>query len=66
MKEICDRFKQIRKQAGLTQPEYGEKIGLTRVTVNAIENYRQLPTINTLKRIKEVFGVSYNWLIEGK
>jgi DNA-binding XRE family transcriptional regulator len=66
MKQICKRFKQVRLEAGLTQPEYAKKLKITRVSVNAIENFRYAPKIDTIRRMKKVFGKSYEWIIDGK
>jgi DNA-binding XRE family transcriptional regulator len=66
MKQICKRFKQVRLEAGLTQPEYAKKLKITRVSVNAIENFRYAPKIDTIRRMKKVFGKSYDWIIDGK
>jgi DNA-binding XRE family transcriptional regulator len=66
MKQICKRFKQVRIEAGLTQPEYAKKLKITRVSVNAIENFRYAPKIDTIRRMKKVFGKSYDWIIDGK
>ena len=66
MKQICKRFKQVRLDAGLTQPEYAKKLRITRVSVNAIEHKRYAPTIETMRRMKKVFGKSYEWIIDGK
>lgn len=66
MKEICKRFKQVRKNAGLTQPQYAKILDITRSAVNAIENERYLPSIQMLQTIHKEFKVSYNWLIDGK
>jgi DNA-binding XRE family transcriptional regulator len=66
MNHICARFKQVRIDAGLTQPQYAKKLKITRVSVNAIENFRYQPSIDTIKRMKKVFGLTYDWIIEGK
>jgi DNA-binding XRE family transcriptional regulator len=66
MKEICKRFKQVRKNAGLTQPEYAKMLNITRSAVNAIENERYLPSIEMLQILHKKFKVSYNWLIDGR
>lgn len=64
--EICKRFKKVRKDAGLTQPKYAKILGISRSAVNAIENQRYLPSIQMLQTIHKEFGISYDWLIDGK
>ena len=65
-RQICKRFKMVRLEANLTQPQYGAKLNLTRSAVNAIEHFRYCPSIETIKLIKKKFNKSYDWIIEGK
>lgn len=64
-KQICKRFKQVRKDAGLTQPKYAKILGITRSAVNAIENERYLPSISMLQIIHKKLEIPYEWLIDG-
>lgn len=64
--QICRRFKKLRAETGLTQPEFGKGLKLTRSAVNAIEQGRYCPSIETIKLIKKKFNKSYDWIIEGK
>lgn len=64
--QICKRFKQVRKEAGLTQVEFGEKLNITRQSVCAIELCRYCPSVDTIREIKKKFGRSYEWMIDGK
>jgi len=64
--QICKRFKQVRKEAGLTQIDFGSKIGLTREAVSAIELGRYCPPVDAIRKIKKNFGRSYNWILDGK
>jgi putative transcriptional regulator len=41
----------------MTQAELGERIGVTRQTVAAIEQGKYSPTLETAFRIADVFGV---------
>jgi putative transcriptional regulator len=41
----------------MTQDELGEKIGVTRQTVAAIEQGKYSPTLETAFRIADIFGV---------
>jgi DNA-binding XRE family transcriptional regulator len=66
MKQICKRFKQVRLEAGLTQPEYAKILKMTRESVNAIENFRYAPKLATIRLMKKHFGKSYDWIIDGK
>jgi putative transcriptional regulator len=42
----------------MTQAELGERIGVTRQTVAAIEQGKYSPTLETAFRIADVFGVA--------
>jgi DNA-binding XRE family transcriptional regulator len=64
--ELCKRVKAIRDRAGLTQPEFADELGITRVAINAIENERYNPGLDLLRALKEKFNLSYDYLIDGK
>lgn len=59
-----DRIKLLRKTLGLTQTEFGEKIGSTR---DAIAAYERGVSIKEpiIKLICKEFNVDYFWLIDG-
>ena len=60
-----DRIKQIRKDAGLNQKEFGEKIGVAPNTVSNWESGVKMPMESTIKSICREFNVNYPWLVEG-
>jgi transcriptional regulator with XRE-family HTH domain len=64
--ELCERFKTIRTDRGLTQPEFAEELGTNRVLVNAIENYRFNPGLELLRVIRAKYHYSYDYIIDGK
>ena len=49
-------MKQARAQAGLSQQELAEKLGVSRQTINAIEKGDYNPTIQLCKSICKVLG----------
>jgi len=53
----------IRKDAGLTQEEFAEKLFVTRQAVSRWENGETTPTINTLKMISELFNADAGVLL---
>lgn len=61
-----DRIAQARKQAGLTQKKFAEKIGLTRNFVWMIEKGDRVPSDRTIADICREFGVSETWLRTGE
>jgi DNA-binding XRE family transcriptional regulator len=44
---VSERFKSLRRKAGLTQSDLGRLIGLCRQSVNEIENRRVMPHYTT-------------------
>jgi putative transcriptional regulator len=57
-RRLDNSIRALRFHAGeLTQAELGERIGVTRQTVAAIEQGKYSPTLETAFRIADVFGV---------
>lgn len=57
-KRLTNAIRTLRFHAGeMTQGELGEKIGVTRQTVAAIEQGKYSPTLETAFRIADVFDV---------
>jgi putative transcriptional regulator len=57
-KRLTNSIRTLRFHAGeMTQGELGEKIGVTRQTIAAIEQGKYSPTLETAFRIADVFGV---------
>ena len=57
-KRLTNNIRTLRFHAGeMTQGELGEKIGVTRQTVAAIEQGKYSPTLETAFRIADIFGV---------
>ncbi len=60
---FSDNIKKLREAAGLTQDEFAEKIFVTRTAVSKWENGKSYPSIDSLKEISELFGVSIDSLM---
>lgn len=60
------RIKYIRKEIGLTQAEFGERIGVTQNSVAQFELGRRNPSEQTIMMICREFHVSEEWLRTGK
>lgn len=58
-----ERLKQLRKELGLTQEEFAEKIGYTRTAISAWEIGRNEPSNNDTIKLAEYFGVSTDYLL---
>jgi len=57
-RRLTNNIRVLRFHAGeMTQAALGEKIGVTRQTVAAIEQGKYSPTLETAFRIADVFGV---------
>ena len=64
MKETFgQRFQRLRKEAGLTQEEVAEKVGITPQGVSKWENDLSSPDINILVKLAEISGVSVEELL---
>ena len=56
----------MRKSLGLTLEKFGERIGLKKNTMSAIETGRNALTDANIKAICREFGVDYIWLTTGE
>lgn len=61
-----DRLVYVRKQAGLSQNEMAEKLGLTRNYISLIECGNRVPSDRTISDICSKFGVNRSWLETGE
>lgn len=60
---FSENIKKLRESAGLTQDEFAEKIFVTRTAVSKWENGKSYPSIDSLKEISALFGVSIDSII---
>lgn len=58
-----DRLVLLRKELGLTQEEFAEKIGYTRTAVSAWEIGRNEPSNSDTLKIADFFGVTTDYLL---
>ena len=56
-------LKAARVNAGMTQAEAAEKIGVSTNTLCAYERGTTFPDVRVLKRIEDVYGVEYKNII---
>lgn len=62
---LSNRIRELRfKNGEMTQKRLAELAGVSRQTMNAIENSKHAPTIDLAIRIADVFGVAVNDLFE--
>ena len=60
-----ERIKELRRSLGLTQDEFGGRIGITKSSVSTMESGRSNPSEQTLRSMVREFGASYLWLTIG-
>lgn len=65
MAEMKDRIIILRKELGLTQKQFGERIGVQRGTVTNYEIGRNIPTETVRLMICREYGVKREWLETG-
>ncbi|MCI4454614.1 MAG: LexA family transcriptional regulator [Thermodesulfobacterium sp.] len=63
---VGERIRYLRKMLGLSQKEFADRIGITYQMLGLYENGKYEPSEKILKLISFTFGVSYEWLKEGK
>lgn len=61
-----DRLKYVRKELGLTQKGFAEKLGITQAALNEIEHGRSGLTKSRISQIAHVFNVNPEWLTLGQ
>lgn len=63
--EISERIRDIRLDANLLQYEFGERLGVGRVTVNRWENFAQLPPMKMIRKMAKEFNTTSQWILYG-
>lgn len=63
--DLKDRIRSVRNESGLTQSEFGEKIGVKGNTMANYEIGLRTPKEATLLSISREFGVNLEWLRDG-
>ncbi len=63
--QICERLKEARKTAGMTQEEVAEKVLVSRVTISSWENGKTLPDIASLISLSDLYNISLDELVKG-
>ena len=64
--ELHERIAFVRKAAGLTQEQLGEKLGVTRQAVSKWESNQATPDALTIARLCAELGVSADFVLLGK
>lgn len=61
---VGEKIQKYRKVFGMSQEELGQKLLVTRQTISLWEKDQTLPTIDNLMRLREVFGVSVDEILD--
>ena len=61
--EFSERLKDLRKQAGLTQVEVAEKLGISQPAYASWERGAKKPTQDNLVKIAQILNVSVDYLV---
>lgn len=59
-----EKLKQARKEAGLSQEQFAEKMNVSRSAVAKWETDKGMPDVNNLKVIAQLLGVSVDYLLD--
>jgi transcriptional regulator with XRE-family HTH domain len=60
------RLAETRKAQGFSQARLSEMSGVARITIARIETGKQVPTIDTVKKLADALNVSIDELVCGK
>lgn len=63
--EISEKIRTLRKEAGMSQEELADRIGVSRQAVTKWETSAGLPDLYNIKALAEVFGISVDDLLRG-
>ena len=61
---VGEKIQAYRKRLGMSQEELGQKLLVSRQTVSLWEKDQTVPTIDNLIRLREIFGVSVDEILE--
>lgn len=64
--EEAERLKVFRKAEKMGQEEFGEQLGLHHSVISRYENNRLNIPIDFVKKLHEVFNMSFEWFYTGK
>jgi DNA-binding XRE family transcriptional regulator len=63
--ELKNRIKELRKEIGLNQTEFGERIGVKQTTIAGYETGAKNPLDSVVRSICREFKVNEEWLRNG-
>ncbi len=63
MVDFGNKLKQLRLQAGFTQKQLADKLGVTKSVVSYYELQERYPSPDTLIKLCRIFGVTADYLL---
>lgn len=66
MDSIHDRIAQTRKEAGLTQKAFAERLQVSQAYISSLEKGKREVSAKVIKALKEAFDTSSDWLLYGQ
>ena len=60
------RLKEVRKKLGLTQQQLADKIGVKWHKIKDIEIGKSKLSVEIADKIRDIFSISFDWLLTGK
>lgn len=58
-----NRIKQLREERGMSQVRLSIELGVSQETVSAYENGKHYPSVQSLIKLSEIFGVSCDYIL---
>ena len=62
--DFGDKLKDLRQQAGLTQKQLADQLGVTKSVVSFYERSERTPSPDVLRKLAAVFHVSTDFLLD--
>jgi transcriptional regulator with XRE-family HTH domain len=63
--DYSKRIKELREKMGLTQIEFGKKLGYSNAYIADLERGEKKPSRNFLEKLNEIFGISADYILYG-
>ena len=64
--DIGEKIKTSRKEAGFTQEDAADGIGVSRQTILSWENNKSYPDIISVIKMSDIYNVSLDYLLKGE
>lgn len=61
-----EKLKHLRENKGLTQKQLAEDVGISHSTIQELENAKRTPSLQSVLRLAEHFGISVEELLGGE